>query len=176
MHFSSRSRTSIACAPSPMICWFRSLLHWRRESRNSMRIWKRDADLGKEQEPGAQRARKATRWVVLTVTILGLLVGLARLALLQPGTARAAPSTGANVRVTVDTGSTYLSADQLAGGTYTDGVLARCGTDRRMQNEPTLAIDPRNTSVWTSGANDYCTVPNTGDAWAGFYRSTDGGV
>src|SRR5258707_9377612 len=87
----------------------------------------------------------------------------------------AGPSAGPNVRVTVDQGSTYVSADQLAGGTYTDAVLRRCGIDRRMQNEPTLAIDPRNTSVWASGANDYCTVPTAGDAWAGFYRSTDSG-
>jgi hypothetical protein len=89
--------------------------------------------------------------------------------------AASTPTAGVNVRVTVDTASTYLSADQLAGGTYTDGVVQRCGTDRRMQNEPTLAIDPRNTSVWASGANDYCTVPTAGDAWAGFYRSTDSG-
>jgi hypothetical protein len=45
-----------------------------------------------------------------------------------------------------------------------------------MQNEPTLAIDPRNPSVWASGSNDYCTVPTAGDAWAGFYRSTDSGA
>jgi hypothetical protein len=44
-----------------------------------------------------------------------------------------------------------------------------------MQNEPTLAIDPRDSSVWTSGSNDYCTVPTAGDAWTGYYRSTDGG-
>jgi hypothetical protein len=88
-----------------------------------------------------------------------------------------AASAGTNVRVTVDVGSSYVSADQLGGtGTYSDGVLTRCGTDRRMQNEPTLAIDPRNPSVWTSGSNDYCTVPTAGDAWAGFYRSTDGGA
>jgi hypothetical protein len=68
-----------------------------------------------------------------------------------------------------------VSADQLAGGIYTDAVLRRCGTDRRQQNEPTLAIDPRDTSVWASGANDYCTVPTALDAWAGFYRSTDSG-
>ncbi len=30
-------------------------------------------------------------------------------------------------------------------------------------------------SVWTAGSNDYCTVPTAGDAWAGFYRSTNGG-
>jgi len=89
--------------------------------------------------------------------------------------AAAGPSAGTNVRVTVDQGGLYKSADQLAGGSYTDGVLSRCGVDRRMQNEPTLAIDPRDTSVWTAGSNDYCTVPTAGDAWAGFYRSTNGG-
>jgi hypothetical protein len=87
----------------------------------------------------------------------------------------AAPTAGGNIRVTVDVASVYLSADQLAGGTYTDAVLQRCGTDRRMQDEPTLAIDPRNASVWASGANDYCAVPTAGDLWAGFYRSTDAG-
>jgi hypothetical protein len=90
--------------------------------------------------------------------------------------AGASPRASTNVRVTVDTGSKYQSADQLAGGSYTDAVLARCGIDRRMQNEPTLAIDPRNTAVWTAGSNEYCTVPNTHDAWAGFYRSTDSGA
>src|SRR5712691_13178295 len=79
------------------------------------------------------------------------------------------PAAGPNVRVTVDQGSSYVSADQLGGGTYSDGVLSRCGTDRRMQNEPTLAIDPRDHRVWTAGANDYCAVPTVGDAWAGFY-------
>src|SRR5215831_1710896 len=53
-------------------------------------------------------------------------------------TAGSDPSAGANVRVTVDQGGAYVSADQMAGGTYTDGVLSRCGVDRRMQNEPTL--------------------------------------
>jgi hypothetical protein len=84
-----------------------------------------------------------------------------------------AATAGGNVLVT---GGPYVSADQLAGGTYTDAVLARCGVDFRMQNEPTLAIDPRNTAVWTSGSNDYCTVPTAGDAWAGFYRSSSGGA
>jgi hypothetical protein len=93
-----------------------------------------------------------------------------------PAIAGGGPVAGSNVRVTVDQGSTYVSADQLAGGSYTDSVLARCGVDRRMQNEPTLAIDPRNHSIWASGANDYCTVPVAGDAWAGFYRSANGGA
>jgi hypothetical protein len=105
-------------------------------------------------------------------TAVTLIFAAAAMALFAAST----PTAGGNVRVTVDAGSTYVSADQLGGGTYNDAVLLRCGTDRRMQNEPTLAIDPRNTSVWTSGANDYCTVPTAGDAWAGFYRSTDSGA
>ncbi|HKW58241.1 MAG TPA: sialidase family protein [Candidatus Dormibacteraeota bacterium] len=84
---------------------------------------------------------------------------------------------GGNIRVTNDQGSAYVSADVLGGtGSYTDSTLARCGVDRRMQNEPTIAIDPRDTRVRTSGSNDYCAVPTNHDAWAGFYRSQDGGV
>jgi hypothetical protein len=118
---------------------------------------------------GAGMSRRRTLFaVVAVVAALVLLTAVSG--------AGAAASAGANTRVTVDTGSTYVSADQMAGGTYTDGVLQRCGVDRRMQNEPTLAIDPRNASVWTSGSNDYCTVPTAGDAWPGFYRSTTGGA
>ena len=92
----------------------------------------------------------------------------------QTSSGVAAPT---NIRVTHDVASAYVSADMLGGtGAYTDGTLNRCGIDRRMQNEPTLALDPRNPMVRTSGSNDYCTVPTNGDAWAGFYRSADGGA
>ena len=90
--------------------------------------------------------------------------------------AYAVPTAAPNVRVTNDQTGSYLSADQLAGGTYTDAVLQRCEHDRRMQNEPTIALDPRNPSVRTAGSNDYCTVPTAGDAWPGFYRTADGGT
>lgn len=109
-----------------------------------------------------------------SVLICGAVAAVALVSPALPASA-SGPSAGTNVRVTVDTGSVYQSADQLSGGTYTDAVLQRCGTDRRQQNEPTLAIDPRDPSVWTSGSNDYCTVPSAGDTWAGFYRSTNGG-
>jgi hypothetical protein len=83
-----------------------------------------------------------------------------------------------NTRVTKDNiASSYVSADVLGGtGTYSDATLTRCGTDRRQQNEPTLAIDPRNAMVRTAGSNDYCTIPTNHDAWAGFYRTGDGGA
>jgi len=127
------------------------------------------APFGSDGQFGARGTRRSATTLASIMAVVA--------ALLLPGAAAAAsPTAGANVRVTVDTGSSYVSADQLAGGTYTDAVLTRCGTDRRMQNEPTLAIDPRNASVWASGSNDYCTVPTAGDAWAGFYRSIDGGA
>lgn len=111
---------------------------------------------------------KPVRFVILLFAMV--------LALSQTLTGSAGVS--ANVRVTHDngTGGGYLSADQLAGGTYSDAVLKRCGTDRRQQNEPTLAIDPRNTAIRTSGSNDYCAIPTNTDAWAGFYRSNDSGA
>src|SRR5262245_12562773 len=111
-----------------------------------------------------------TRRLVSAAAILAAITGTALYAV-SPAVAGGGPTAGPNVRVTVDQGSTYVSAGQLAGGTYTDAVLTRCGVDRRMQNEPTLAIDPRNTSIWASGSNDYCTIPTAGDEWAGFYRS-----
>ncbi len=98
------------------------------------------------------------------------------MALVPLTTSAAGPSAGPNHRVTRDQGGAYVSADVMGGGVYTDKVLARCGVDRRMQNEPTIAIDPRNTAVRTAGSNDYCTVPTTGDAWAGFYRSDTSGA
>jgi hypothetical protein len=105
--------------------------------------------------------RKSLLVALLAGAVLSISVSLA-----------GASSAASNVLVT---GGPYVSADQMAGGSYTDAVLARCGIDNRMQNEPTLAIDPRDPDVWTSGSNDYCTVPTAGDAWAGFYRSSDGG-
>jgi hypothetical protein len=112
------------------------------------------------------------RWLAGAVAVGGLSVVLA---FVVPGTTFAT-SAGTNVRVTHDASAAYVSADALGGtGAYTDGTLARCGVDRRQQNEPTLAIDPRNPDVWISGSNDYCTIPTNGDAWTGYYRSTDAG-
>lgn len=109
-----------------------------------------------------------------SIRILGLLAGTAAA---LSSIAGYAATVGPNVRVTNDQTGAYVSADQMgASGGYTDQVLLRCSTDRRQQNEPTIALDPRNPAVRTSGSNDYCTIPNTTDAWAGFYRSSDSGT
>ena len=78
---------------------------------------------------------------------------------------------GANARVTRDnTAGSYLRYDGSS-----DATMAACSTGRRMQNEPTIAVDPHNTSVVTAGANDYCAAMVNGDVWSGYYRSADGG-
>jgi hypothetical protein len=58
----------------------------------------------------------------------------------------------------------------------TDATTRACSTGRRAQNEPTVAVDPGATNVVVAGANDYCAAITTGDVWAGYYRSTDGGT
>ncbi|MBA2490083.1 MAG: exo-alpha-sialidase [Chloroflexi bacterium] len=71
--------------------------------------------------------------------------------------------------ITRDDAGTYLRYD---GGT--DATLQGCSTGRRVQNEPSVAIDPSDTDVIVAGANDYCAQTVDGDVWAGYYRSTDG--
>ncbi len=97
-----------------------------------------------------------------------------------------ASTPGADVRLTHDD-SSYVSADQLAGvSSYTDATLGECSRSRGRQNEPALAIDPRNAQVMVGSSNDYCAVYNNGDdadgapiasgpIWLGYYRSENGG-
>jgi hypothetical protein len=96
-----------------------------------------------------------------------------------------ASTPGGDVRLTHDEGASgsYVSAYTLATGTaYTDATLQECGASRGRQNEPAVAVDPRNTSVILGSSNDYCGVYNRGAAagavgpiWLGYYRSENGG-
>jgi hypothetical protein len=95
----------------------------------------------------------------------------------------------ADVRLTNDfVAGGYVSAYTLAtGNPYTDATLIECSKSRGRQNEPAVAINPRNTSVIIGSSNDYCGVYNNGDdadgapipsgpIWLGYYRSETGGT
>jgi hypothetical protein len=91
-----------------------------------------------------------------------------------------------NVRLTHDDGTAggYVSDYTLAtGNPYTDAVLTTCSQSHGRQNEPAVAVDPRNTNVIVGSSNDYCGVFQAdgallglGNVWLGYYRSQDGGA
>src|SRR5438445_5106552 len=94
-----------------------------------------------------------------------------------------------DVRLTNDdsAGGGYVSAYTLAtGNAYTDATLTECSRSRGRQNEPAVAVNPRDTRVIIGSSNDYCGVYNNGNdangapipsgpIWLGYYRSTDSG-
>src|SRR5215217_7361422 len=102
----------------------------------------------------------------------------------------AASAPGADVRLTNDATTTpgYVSDYKLVTGTpYTDATLTECSRSRGRENEPSVAVNPRNTQVIVGSSNDYCGVYNNGvDAfgapipsgpiWLGYYRSQNGGA
>jgi hypothetical protein len=110
------------------------------------------------------------------VLAFGVIVGVA-----------GASTPGADVRLTHDANDPgYVSSYTIATGTpYTDATLAECSRSRGRQNEPAVAVDPRNTNVILGSSNDYCGVYNTNDAngnpvpagpiWLGYYRSENAG-
>ena len=97
----------------------------------------------------------------------------------------AASATSTNVRLTNDSPalSGYVSDYTLATGSpYTDSILSGCSQSRGRQNEPAVAVDPRNPDVIVGSSNDYCGVFNEdgtfngfGPVWLGYYRSENGG-
>jgi hypothetical protein len=99
-----------------------------------------------------------------------------------------ADSVLADVRLTNDfPGGGYVSVYTLAtGNAYSDATLAECSASRGRQNEPAVAVNPRNINVLIGSSNDYCGVYNDGNdangapipsgpIWLGYYRSEDSG-
>jgi len=98
--------------------------------------------------------------------------------------------TAADVRLSNDdllgSGGGYTSVYTLAtGNAYTDDVLKECSIARGRQNEPSVAMNPRNPQVLVGSSNDYCgtyagspdgTFVAAGPIWLGYYRSEDGGT
>jgi hypothetical protein len=99
-----------------------------------------------------------------------------------------ASTPGGDVKLSHDASDPgYVSAYTLGtGATYTDATLQECSHSRGRQNEPAVAIDPRDAAVVLGSSNDYCGVYNAVDSagnpipvgpiWEGYYRSEDGGA
>jgi hypothetical protein len=118
---------------------------------------------------------------------LAVLTALVGLSLVTSGVLASSP--GVDVRLTNDAPSTsgYVSADDLAGlAHYSDATLAECSRSRGRQNEPSVAINPRDPRVMVGSSNDYCAVFNdgvdadgapiaSGPIWLGYYRSENTG-
>ena len=124
----------------------------------------------------ARKANSTTAPLIRRRYLLGagkLLVAAAALAAAPLSVAYGAP-VPTDLRITADaTAGSYVRYDG-----QTDPVMTACSTSRRKQAEPTVAIDPRDTSIVVAGANDHCinATNNADRAWVGFYRSTDGGA
>jgi hypothetical protein len=98
------------------------------------------------------------------------------------------PLIAADVRLSNDsvTKGGYVSAYTIATGTpYTDPVIQECGIARGRQNEPAVAMNPRDPRVIVGSSNDYCGVyagspvdgvfVPSGPVWLGYYRSENAG-
>src|SRR5438067_13097183 len=80
-----------------------------------------------------------------------------------------------------------MSADTLgAGAPDSEPTRDECSGSHGRQNEPGVAVDPRNTKLLIGSSNDYCGVYNdgsdangapipSGPIWLGYYRSENGG-
>lgn len=117
---------------------------------------------------------------------LGVLAGAAAALLTVSLTTASVP--GADKRLSNDfPGGGYVSTYTLATGIpYTDSTLQECSIARGRQNEPSVAVDPRNQNVLIGSSNDYCGVyagsgPTgpfvpAGPIWLGYYRSENQGA
>jgi hypothetical protein len=126
--------------------------------------------------------------VVRRIVVVGVVAALASSALVLGSASASNP--GSDTRLSNDAPGTsgYVSNyTSVTGQPYTDATLAECSRARGRQNEPSVAVNPRNARVIVGSANDYCGVFNDGEdadgaplpvgpIWLGYYRSQNGGA
>ncbi|MDT4944826.1 MAG: hypothetical protein QOH14_1559 [Pseudonocardiales bacterium] len=128
-----------------------------------------------------QVIRPRSLFVVGVVALLGL-----------GGVSASASTPGADTRLTNDNNANggYVSNFNInnpATPVAKDSTLSECSASRGRQNEPAVAIDPRNPALIVGSSNDYCGVDNdgldadgapipSGPIWLGYYRSQNGGA
>ncbi len=121
-----------------------------------------------------------------------LVTGIAALSVLGlSGLVASASTPGGDRRLTHDNpgSSGYVSNYNLnnpGSAVAKDATLSECSRSRGRQNEPSVALDPRNPQVIVGSSNDYCGVYNdgvdadgapipSGPIWLGYYRSQNRG-
>jgi hypothetical protein len=130
-------------------------------------------------------ASQMTRARILVVA------GTLALSSLSLGGLAVASTPSADNRLTHDDGANggYVSNYDInnpSAPVAKDATLAECSVSRGRQNEPSAAINPRDTRVIVGSSNDYCGVYNDGEGadgapipsgpiWLGYYRSEDSG-
>ena len=126
--------------------------------------------------------------VVRRIVVVGVVAAVASSALVLGSASASNP--GVDTRLSNDAPGTsgYVSNyTSVTGQPYTDPTLAECSRARGRQNEPSVAVNPRNARVIVGSANDYCGVFNDGEdadgaplpvgpIWLGYYRSQNGGA
>ena len=126
--------------------------------------------------------------VVRRIVVVGVVAAVASSALVLGSASASNP--GSDTRLSNDAPGTsgYVSNyTSVTGQPYTDATLAECSRARGRQNEPSVAVNPRNARVIVGSANDYCGVFNDGEdadgaplpvgpIWLGYYRSQNGGA
>jgi hypothetical protein len=125
-------------------------------------------------------------------TSLRLAAGLAFAVVAAIGTPALAAQPAPNVRLTNDAATTlgYVSnynVNNPLTPVSADPAIAECSRSRGRQNEPSVAVNPRNPLVIVGSSNDYCAVYDdgadadgapipSGPIWLGYYRSQNGGT
>src|SRR3954453_21502586 len=135
------------------------------------------------------RRSSLSRLALLASTAAGALLVVVGIAAAAGGNARLTNdchATKADKTAGAGCGAGYVSEYTLAtGNAYTDRTLDECTWSHGRQNEPAVAVDPRDPTVLLGSSNDYCGVYNTTDAqgfpapagpiWLGYYRSQNSG-
>src|SRR4051794_31280674 len=126
--------------------------------------------------------------VLRRMVVVGAVAALASSVLVLGSASASNP--GSDTRLSNDAPGTsgYVSNyTAVTGRPYTDATLTECSRARGRQNEPSVAVNPRNPQVIVGSSNDYCGTYNNGaDAdgaplpvgpiWLGYYRSQNGGA
>lgn len=113
----------------------------------------RNNHAGTSGRDGWLRHKTAEAFSPFAVTTFGVVV----IAVLLAAPLALASTPGADVRLSNDASRTpgYVRDYTLTTGTpYTDATLTECSRSRGRENEPSVAVNPRNTQVIVGSSND----------------------